>query len=156
MSISRSRRKFLKAGTVASLSVLVSFTVPQVLFAQLNNDQLQIDESQFDAISGLTRSTFSEALDWNSTFQIKYGSWDVIDLELIEVSNLKNPGSRKRIEKSDTSFSLLFKGPTGSPLGQDNYMTDHPNIGTFPMFLVPIGEDSEGRYYEAVFNRRVQ
>lgn len=30
---------------------------------------------------------------------------------------------------------------------------DHPAIGAFDIFLVPIKRDPEGMYYEAVFNR---
>jgi hypothetical protein len=32
---------------------------------------------------------------------------------------------------------------------------EHPEIGRFDLFLVPVDEDAEGRHYEAIFNRRI-
>jgi hypothetical protein len=29
----------------------------------------------------------------------------------------------------------------------------HVQLGTFDLFLVPVGQDQQGVYYEAIFNR---
>ena len=50
-------------------------------------------------------------------------------------------------------FSLLFEGPDPPVFGQGTYRTEHPAIGTFPLFVVPVWTDAEGQHYEAVINR---
>jgi len=51
------------------------------------------------------------------------------------------------------SFSLLFRLPQTPLLPQAMYTFQHEEIGTFPLFIVPVGRDAEGLQYEAVFNR---
>jgi hypothetical protein len=48
-------------------------------------------------------------------------------------------------------FSLVFRGPTTPVLPQRIYRIEHPEIGAFDLFLVPIGPDSAGMRYEAIF-----
>jgi hypothetical protein len=48
-------------------------------------------------------------------------------------------------------FSLVFRGPPGAALPQRTYRVEHDALGTFDLFLVPIGPDAEGMRYEAVF-----
>ena len=51
-----------------------------------------------------------------------------------------------------TPFSLIFQGPGGAPLSQDTYVIVHPVLGTFPLFIVPIGMPQVGHVvYEAAF-----
>lgn len=63
----------------------------------------------------------------------------ITDLQLVEV--------RTRPPDGQTDcFSLLFKGTAGWP--QDTYGIDHAALGTWQMFLVPLGGDT----VEAVIN----
>jgi hypothetical protein len=74
-----------------------------------------------------------------------------LDLELIEVSGggeQKTPGFE--------NFSLVFRGPLDGFLQQNTYQLEHPELGAFDLFIVPIRQDTEGFYYEAVFNRLTQ
>jgi hypothetical protein len=48
-------------------------------------------------------------------------------------------------------FSIVFRGPLDAVLPQCIYQLEHAAIGTFDLFLVPIGPDGEGMRYEAVF-----
>ncbi len=48
-------------------------------------------------------------------------------------------------------FDLLFSC-TGDLLPQLTYDVQHPQLGKFPLFLVPIRKKREGLQYEAVFN----
>ena len=48
-------------------------------------------------------------------------------------------------------FSLLFHGPPSPLLPQRIYRVEHPAIGAFDLFLVPLGPDRAGMRYEAVF-----
>jgi len=64
-----------------------------------------------------------------------------VELELTAVSPTGN------------GFALLFVGPVGIALSQGTYEVSSAELGTFPLFLVPVGIDEHGRQYEAVFTR---
>ena len=50
-------------------------------------------------------------------------------------------------------FTLLFCAPNRPALPQRIYSLEHETLGKIEMmFLVPVAEDENGRYYEAVFN----
>ena len=51
------------------------------------------------------------------------------------------------------SFSLIFKGHGNAKLGQETYTIEHPRLGAFPLFLVPVGPARRGQSFEAVVNR---
>jgi hypothetical protein len=53
-------------------------------------------------------------------------------------------------------FSIFFRGPHGMLLEQKIYTFEHDKMGTFDMFIVPIGVDEDGYTYEAVFNRVIK
>jgi len=79
-------------------------------------------------------------------------------LELVEVKTLPEEflpprdgpiayeGGRK------TAFSLLFRGPADQQLPQDTYALELQELGPLTLFLVPVGQDRKGIYYESVFN----
>jgi hypothetical protein len=48
-------------------------------------------------------------------------------------------------------FSVYFLGPREPRLPQRTYALEHPTLGRFELFLVPVGEDAAGRVYEAAF-----
>ena len=48
-------------------------------------------------------------------------------------------------------FSLLFAGDGEHPFPQETYLLKHPEIGVFPLFLVPIGPGGGPAIYEATF-----
>ena len=50
-------------------------------------------------------------------------------------------------------FSIVFRGPLDPPLLQRMYRVEHEAIGVVKdLFLVPVGVNQDGRFYEAVFN----
>ena len=53
-------------------------------------------------------------------------------------------------------FSLVFSAPAGAPPEQRIYTLDHPDAGTFDLFLVPVGRTEEALLLEAVINRRIE
>src|SRR5207253_1927020 len=56
--------------------------------------------------------------------------------------------------KGGECFSLLFRGGGGPALRQNTYSIAHPALGTFLLFLVPVGADSNGAQgYLATLNR---
>jgi hypothetical protein len=49
------------------------------------------------------------------------------------------------------SFSLVFYGPPHPVLPQRIYRFEHATLGSFDLFIVPIGPEGEAMQYEAVF-----
>ena len=81
----------------------------------------------------------------NTTFNVKGDNGD-LPLELTEVS------ARKLGERNE-QFSIIFRGPSDQSLGQGTRRMEHKRFGEFELFIVPIRQDGDGLYYEAVFNR---
>lgn len=97
----------------------------------------------------LTRSSFSGLLD--QPFDAG-STLNRLALVLTAVRDLPQAESQGLVDSEDC-FVLRFSGPARRPLEQGTYTLRHPALGAFPMFLVPMGANGEGRAYEAVFNR---
>lgn len=69
----------------------------------------------------------------------------------IELAAATDLGSTARQER----FSVLFRGPLDAFLPQQTYPVEHPVLGAFDLFLVPVARDAKGFQYEAIFNRLV-
>lgn len=97
----------------------------------------------------LLKSQFAESL--HSIFQVLLVEGQAYDLELVE---LREYNFNPRIEQ----FSLLFQGGLSMLLPQQIYNLAHPVMGTFEIFLVPLGPDASQKFYlyESVFNRFIQ
>ena len=95
-------------------------------------------------LENLTKSMFAENV--NSTFNLRHETGQPLALELVELREGAPQSDYERV-------SLFFKGPRAVVLPQRSYELEHPNLGTFVLFLVPIKQDENGTYYESVFNR---
>jgi len=82
----------------------------------------------------------------HSNFQIQLEPPNVVDLELTEVSAVKR-------SETQEEFAITFRGPLDAFLGQGTRSVAHEKMGEFELFLVPVSQDAQGFYYEAVFNR---
>ena len=67
-------------------------------------------------------------------------------LELTDVSELK-------LYPRQEEFTLEFRGPSDMFLGQGIRNFTHEEMGEFELFIVPVRQDAQGFYYEAIFNR---
>lgn len=69
-----------------------------------------------------------------------------IELRLsgVRTNGLRGPDGRAQ-------FAVHFQGPMDPILPQMIYRLENPATGVLELFLVPIGRDSEGVTYEAVF-----
>ena len=92
----------------------------------------------------LTHETFAQHA--NSKFLVQVDENTGAELELTEISELK-------LHPSQEEFSIVFRGPLDIFLGQGVRAVKHEQMGEFELFLVPIRQDQQGFYYEAVFNR---
>ncbi len=53
------------------------------------------------------------------------------------------------------AFSLTFHAAAHAGAGQQTFELSHAELGSAPLFLVPLGPEAEGMAYEAVVNRLV-
>ena len=73
-------------------------------------------------------------------------SGEKLDLELVEVTAGPAGGAGLR-----APFSILFTGSLDPLLPQKTYSFQHEELGSFDLFIVPVGQDEAGTHYEAVF-----
>jgi hypothetical protein len=89
-----------------------------------------------------------------TTFSIHLSLTPVVEVELVEVAERDSGGARHPHSAAiQERFSLVFRGPDSQVLQQGIYQLQHDRLGAFELFLVPVGQDNHGVYYEAVFNR---
>ena len=94
--------------------------------------------------ASLTHEEFTR--NANTKFQVQTDDTGPVELELIEISELK-------MYPRQEEFTLTFRGPLNMFLDQGVQPFTHDQMGAFELFIVPIKQDADGFYYEAVFNR---
>jgi hypothetical protein len=72
-----------------------------------------------------------------------------IEAVVVEVQTWGEESARGRGRQP---FGVVFRGPRQPVLPQRTYRVEHREIGTFDLFIVPIGPDADGMRYEAVFS----
>lgn len=89
----------------------------------------------------------------STTFKLDLGNDETIDLDLIEVKSIKIEDANRDPNLRQEPFRLTFRGgPKDAYLQQQIFKLTHEVLGDLEIFLVPIGPDSEGMCYEAIFN----
>jgi len=83
-----------------------------------------------------------------SKFKLRFDDGPVAELEISEVSEL-------RVLSGQETYSVVLRGPTSFLLPQRTYHLQHSEFGEVDIFLVPIKQDKDGVYYEAIFSRLV-
>lgn len=105
-------------------------------------------------LSDLDLETFTVLL--GTSFKVYPTQGGIVGLQLQKAQSLSF-AEQPSLRASDTQwecFSLVFSGPPGQPLPQNTYCFEHRLVGKFNMFIVPIGQPSDGvPRYQAVFNR---
>ena len=87
-----------------------------------------------------------------TTFQLALASGAALEATLLQVTSLKAKGpSGEDLPRNRVPFSLLFRVPSPTRFEQRTYTIEHPAIGKFELFLVPIGHEPDGYRCEAVF-----
>ena len=94
--------------------------------------------------ASLTHEEFSK--NANTKFQVQADENTQVELDLIAVSELK-------LYPQQEEFTLEFRGPLNAFLDQGVRDFTHEQMGQFELFIVPIKQDEQGFYYEAIFNR---
>lgn len=145
------RRSFVKTFGVAVLTA--GFANPaQSVFGQVRSmkDELFLipPESTNDPLTYLTSQHFKPFV--NTFARVWRDDKRFVQLELIEVSELRQPSNEKRGFGGE-SYSLLFRSADKVKLPQDTYKIEHDTLGELRLFLVSVG--LRGNLYEAVVNR---
>jgi hypothetical protein len=148
LSRAATRRHFLAWG---SALVVTALAAPSGVFAAPRRfvmKELSLDD--------VCLATFAGQL--HTTFGVTDAPAGRMELKLIEASPIKTP-SRQQVDAPDAQyekFSLIFSGPKSPLLDQQIYRFEHPQIGWFAMFIVPIvTREPDQQHYQAVFNRPV-
>jgi hypothetical protein len=104
-----------------------------------------------------TQSSFAPYL--NTQFSVYLDTTDTRRLKLVEVSDylatLPKSAVRGVNPHKLECFSLLLTIPPGRSFEQDTYLLEHEALGTFYLFMVPIGQRGKTAldYYEAIVYR---
>lgn len=94
----------------------------------------------------LTRETFEPRR--GETFHVHLDDDSTIETRLAEVQ-----GSTERTARVGREpFSLLFLGPPHPVLPQRIYTLENTEMGSFTLFLVPLGPEGGEVRYQAVFS----
>ena len=155
--MSISRRRFLRAGSVAALAAAVPLKA--ALSAAGQGIRKELDENPSDHLPGdiangplsyYTKSAFSSYL--NSTFVVQAGALETVEVTLTQVRDTASGSAAN--QAGQECFSLLFQSGGGPALPQGTYGFEHAALGSFALFLVPGGADTNGGHsYVAVVNR---
>lgn len=94
--------------------------------------------------ASLTHEEFSKNV--TTKFKVEADENTHVELDLVGISELK-------VYPRQEEFALEFRGPLNVYLGQGIRNFSHEQMGQFELFIVPIKQDEQGFYYEAIFNR---
>jgi hypothetical protein len=101
-------------------------------------------------LEAFTIDTFLPLL--GDTFRMQMDAASTAEVELVEASPLGTPGGAPPAsEPARGAFELVFRAPRGPLPVQRIYRLEHAALGSFELFLVPIGPDEHGMRYQAVF-----
>lgn len=95
----------------------------------------------------LTRDDFAPQLGLTAWIQPE--SARPLRVRLAEALALATPSHRAMPGRAP--FSLILEGPARGRLNQDTYPVTFGSLGTFALFLVPVGPPGRVARYEAVF-----
>lgn len=94
-------------------------------------------------IENLTRRDFENLPA--GALRIEYQG-EQLPLAVRELRDL-SPGSPR-----PNPFAVVVGGPSAPVIAQGTYSLLHPDHGSLPLFIVPIGRDAESVHYEITFN----
>ncbi len=77
------------------------------------------------------------------------GESQALTAELVEAETAGSGTPHE--EGARAPFSLVFRAPSEPVLEQGTYEVGHGEMGSAPIFLVPVGQDDDGIEYQAVF-----
>ena len=73
---------------------------------------------------------------------------EALQLELVQTKEVSGHGGTP----DGDSFSLVFRAAQNCPLADGPVALEHEQLGWIVVFLVAMGEDRHGRYFEAIID----
>jgi hypothetical protein len=122
----------------------------------MKEDEPTISEVRWKMTENSNKASFFRHL--GERFSVRLDSSEQIEMVLIEVEGLSKPGKDPGSEPKDPDeirkdpFTALFRGPHEPFLRQKIRELEHDQMGEIEIFMVPVGRDEMGLYYESVFN----
>lgn len=144
-----SRRDILKGAAATLLTGAASMAITPKLGASTGRGTGAT--TPVTGVDELPRMAFSGAV--GTDFDVHVGALETSTLRLQSVSDLVLPVGAPAPAPGKEGFSLLFTGPSKSSFPQGTYTIDHSKLGSFALFLVPLGPKGSTTSYEAVINR---
>jgi hypothetical protein len=120
-------------------------TVPPAFGRRLQDTRKTVDTLEI-AMRFLNVADFGGCQ--NETFDVNLGE-STLTLTLVEIRKLKTrpvPGQVR------DPFSLIFQSQMHVVLPQKIYNMHNSRIGNLGIFIVPVGRNAHGIFYEALFN----
>ena len=144
-----SRRNFLKNGTIGLLCAGMPAVLAKVVVGR-SITMAGFSGENTKRLAGFTKDAFAPYV--NTNFRIKTNS-GTVDLRLSKITDLKAVSKIPARIAGKESFSLLFVSSSKAPfLEQETYVFEHQALGSFSLFLVPVGKASN-RHHEAIIIR---
>jgi hypothetical protein len=146
LSRAASRRDFLAWGSALAVTAVAW---PSELLASPRRfvmKELSLDE--------VCLATFAAQL--HTMFRVTDAPVGSVELKLIEASPTETSPLQpaNAPDAQHEKFSLIFSGPKTPWLTQQIYRFEHPQIGWFAIFIVPIfTREADEQRYQAIFNR---
>ena len=157
-----SRRSFLTTGTSAIALSAGILSAPAAAKGLLDTKKEAATPSAFDpasdafeAISSLNIIDFEREI--GTYFRFVSALHDESGGELVDVSELKQPGNTEHLIYHTAGFTLLFKPRSGHPVFQDVVLVQHERLGSFHMLVSPVRTSRKDKtiVFQAVVNRFV-
>lgn len=153
-----SRRNFLRAGTMLTLTAALPLSLTTFAIAQKrkaappNPDRPNVPlAAQQNPLYNYTRETFTPYV--NSIFTVNAVPW--AEIVLIEVKETPLVVDKKATRTpTGECFTLTFRGPNRTRFRQDTYTVEHAALGKFDLFITPTDRPGKYQLYTAVINRR--
>lgn len=90
----------------------------------------------------------------NSAFTTAGAGGARTTLRLVDVADLERARSEKKLAGRDDAFALTFDGAAGASLASGVRELRHATLGTFSIFIAPVGRPTKtAQRYEVVVDR---
>jgi hypothetical protein len=129
---------------LTELTALAALSALTELAALTELTELAEHLGMSDNLETLTVDDFRSRI--GQRFHIRARPDTELEAELIETRALGQASRGRRVP-----FSLSFRTGQLTALPQRIYEVAHDEIGSYDIFLVPVGPDGKGMVYEAVF-----
>ena len=142
-----SRRDFFKRAGAGLVGASLAALVPSGLVAF--GDAASAPRDMW------TQASFGARVGQDFSADLGSAGKQVVKLAQVSTgpSRVQSGANRFVLAKSGECFMLVFHGKKSAAARQGTYAFNHPQMGSFPLFIVPGSADQTGQNYVAIVNR---